>query len=289
MNTDLVHLLQYMPGIVRTRYSVVQQAIELSDWQATLTMHNPQTVMEAGRWVRVGRGVYKGDVGLVVACGDGTIEALLVPRLQRPMSISSSKRKRSTIPPTPTLFDPSTCKTLYKLDPIKQSDGVYTAGGFTFEYGLIRKRYNLPAVVLNVNDIPTNFFTLFLDSKHPTVLSCPFPRPEEWTFEEGESVVVRSTKKSGTVHAIKRDWLEVELASGEGVVAIPWCNVHKSVALSDFVRITAGPLCGTTGWVDCVNGDTIHILEKCVEGSISDSDANKAMKVTSLAITMIIY
>lgn len=293
MNTALVRLLSWTPGIIRTRRGVSRQPIDFLDWTKVLTIEQPQNIVKAGGWVRARRGMYKGDVGLVVGFGDGVAEVLLVPRLKGPTMDSSSKRRpptnsskrrRSTTRPTPELFDPAAFKRLHNRDPKRQEDGGYTAGGFTFEHGLIRKRYDLHSILSDVVDISSRFLNLFLLSNHPTILTSAFPRPQEWSFEEREWVTIQPSNKLGSVNFVFLEYLEVELASNEGAVPVPWRNVRKFITVGDFVSITAGPLCGKTGWVHRINKDIVHVLEKCIEGEVSGPDAGKAIKVSTSRI-----
>ena len=84
-----------------------------------LTMSDPQTSIAVGKWVRVCKGTYKGDVGYVSAVeGWGGASLLLVPCLAPPClpGTSSSKRKCSNPLPVPELFDPLTARRKYGWD-----------------------------------------------------------------------------------------------------------------------------------------------------------------------------
>ncbi|KAF8799587.1 hypothetical protein BYT27DRAFT_7120230, partial [Phlegmacium glaucopus] len=181
MNNGLTDLLKSTPGVIHTRNGLVQQTIDMSDWTKMLMMHDPTTVVGMGRWVRVSKGVFKGDIGLVVGCENWGAEVLLVPRLKAPTTDHSLKRKRSTIRPQPTLFDPIAFKYSHDIELKTRGNGVYTVGGSTFEHGLIRKKYDLHSLSSDVLDIPSHLFSLFQSSEHPTILVSAFPRPQEWS------------------------------------------------------------------------------------------------------------
>ncbi|KAF8809405.1 hypothetical protein BYT27DRAFT_7232217 [Phlegmacium glaucopus] len=252
MNNGLTHLLKLTPGIIHTRNGPVWQTIDMSDWTKMLMMHDPTTVVSVGRWVRVGKGVFKGDIGLVVRCEDWGSRGFTGPSPQ-----SANNRPFAEM------------KCLHNVDPKRQGNGVYTAGGLTFEHGLIQKKYDLHSLASNVPDIPSHLFSLFQCSRHPAILASAFPHPQEWSFEEGEAVIIHPSGKKGTIIAINTECLEVDLSTGEGAVAVPWYYIRKVIAISDFVHIMAGPLHGTTGWVDGLDEDTVHLVEKHIEGNIS--------------------
>jgi len=74
------HELGYQPpGIVCHQTGIIQEKIDFQDWMKMLTMHNPETNVDAGRWVQVCKGTYKGDVGYVLASEPWGVHLLLVP------------------------------------------------------------------------------------------------------------------------------------------------------------------------------------------------------------------
>ncbi|KAF8816251.1 hypothetical protein BYT27DRAFT_7077656 [Phlegmacium glaucopus] len=97
MNPDLVrHLAERTPGIVVTRLGIEHQIIPYPDSIKMLSMHTSDGIVEEGKWVRVRKGRYKGDVSLVVAVEFWGAEVLLVPRLKSRLTHStpnSLKRK----------------------------------------------------------------------------------------------------------------------------------------------------------------------------------------------------
>src|SRR5271163_2138036 len=116
MNNILLELLRMMPGVISSRQGVQQNLVEFSDWLKMLTMHDPQTVFQAGNWVRVGKGKYKGDVGFISRL-ESFVEVLLVPHLNPPTTIDTSKRKQTAVRSKPELFDPDTIKEVYDINP----------------------------------------------------------------------------------------------------------------------------------------------------------------------------
>jgi len=76
-----------------TRQDLVCGEINPSDFTRLLTMREPTCNLKEGEWAQVRKGLYKGDVGLVVAVENWGMEVLLPPRLNPPISSSGLKRK----------------------------------------------------------------------------------------------------------------------------------------------------------------------------------------------------
>ena len=65
LDAEMISFLNSTPGIIRKQSGVVRQNIDPSDWVKLLTMQDPTSVVEAGQWIRVLKGAYKGDLGFV--------------------------------------------------------------------------------------------------------------------------------------------------------------------------------------------------------------------------------
>ena len=92
MNPDLLrHLAERTPGIKVTQLGIERQLIPYPDSIKMLKMRTIDNVVEEGKWVRVRKGGYKGDVGLVVAVKFWGAEVLLVPRLKSRHSSTSTR------------------------------------------------------------------------------------------------------------------------------------------------------------------------------------------------------
>ena len=300
MDAALVRLLERTPGIIRTRAGLIRQAIDPIECRGLLTMKNSNTNLKEGKWARVRRGLYKGDVGLVVAVKTWGVELLLLPRLCPPIAVSTLKRKRSSIPPTPVLFDPVEFSRTYNIDPKEQRPNCYTAGGFSFEYGLLRKGYDLHSLSATMLEMPSEHIFLYDGSEHPALASIIFPRSREWTFEEGERVVALSCPLNilrlnptvvgrGTVSALRENHVEIDLDLGEGIKPFLWGRVRKDIKIGNFVTVTTGKDVGKTGWVHRVNHDTVEILDKVVRGSVTGPDTSQVMNVRASTESHALY
>jgi len=151
-----------MPGIICHQTGIIWEQIDFQDWTKMLTMHDPETNVDAGRWVWVCKGTYKEDVGYVLALELWGVHLLLVPHLLLPNLASSSlKRKCSATVPEPTLFDPNTIEYIYGTPAVKQDDGTYQLKGNIFKDGLLIKEFDLYSSLLASVFIPTSIFYLF--------------------------------------------------------------------------------------------------------------------------------
>jgi len=91
-----------------------------------LTMNDIKTDVDVGRWVQVCKGMYKGDIGYVIASESWGVHLLLVPCLP-PLNLtrSSLKRKQSAVALEPALLNTNTIEHVYGTPAIKQDDGTY--------------------------------------------------------------------------------------------------------------------------------------------------------------------
>jgi hypothetical protein len=272
LDVDTISLLNSTPGIIRTQFGIVRQSIDSSDWVKLLTMQDSITVVKAGQWIRVRTGVYKGDLGFVKCVEAWGAQVLVVPRLKTstPETATSLKRKRTAIRPGPGLFDPATFSSVFGRQPKLQRDGTYFSRGLVFDHGLLQLSLDLHSISLNSTGIPSRILGLFNLSSHPALTGTKFPCPEEWVFEEGERVIVSSSKEA-TIAAVKSSHLEVDLASNEGIEIVSWYDVRKAFSAWDFVCVMSGPSRGAMGWVESILDDTAHLLEYNEKGNISTS------------------
>ena len=260
MNDRLQYLLRRTPGVILRDSGIIIDRIGITDRKSLLAMHSGE-IPKVGKWVEIRKGVYKGDVGYVSSIENWGVEVLLVPHLpplQSSHVIHSNKRKHTSPPPSPALFDPIAIKQMYKIDPTLTHTDYYTFKGNHFEHGLIRKSYNFSSIS-TIHHIPLTLFILFRDSEHPKLIASDsgFPKPLEWEFAEGEEVYVlqRAAEtwpswKWGVITALELDYAKVDLSDNKGIVNVPWIDLVKDIQEGDYVEITGGPYRGRTGWLD---------------------------------------
>lgn len=262
MNEHMNRLLKLTPGIVSRRTGIIREQIDFQDWTKMLTMNDIETDVDVGRWVRVRKGTYKGDIGYVIASESWGVRLLLVPRLSPPNLASSSlKRKRSAIAPEPALFNANIIESVYGTPAVKLDDGTYRFRGNIFSDGLVVKKLDFHSISLTSIFMPTSSFFLFQQSRHPTILAARFPRPLEWIFDEGERVLISSSNKLGVIKSVAAETAEIDLVGGEGIISVPWNELRKHIVVGDFVEVLSGPLRESTGWVEGVEGETVHVIQ----------------------------
>ncbi len=269
MNVHLVHLLKRIPSILRTKQGILRSMVNQEEQVGLLRMVNVDTnTAEAGNWVQVKRGLYKGDIGLVAATHTWGIDLLLVPRLAFHPSANKHKRKASAISIDPALFDPVAYELALSTKIPCLQDGSYTLGRLRFVSGLVVKTFDYHSISSVVRDIPWGHFTMFILSKHPDVNVASMPRPSEWTFAEEERVIVRPSCKSGVLKSIGARHAEVEIDE-EGIFCFPWMDIRKAFNIGDFVCATDGDPRGSKGWVVELKDD---IAVVCCVDEIMDSN-----------------
>jgi len=244
---------------------------------------------EVGNWVQVQNGIYKGNVGYVKSTKNLEVFLLVVPRLPPP------SRPTCVLQESPfhsRLFDPIDIKQVYGIEPTRITENIYSFDGCMFEHGLLLKAYSLRSISKPVDCMPIALFCLFLESRHPKLVASEstFPRPLEWQFDEGEEVLIHSSKKRGIVTALWPDSVEV-LATGEGDVRVPWLDIRKVVSEGDFVEVTGGVYRGQKGWVNIMaTGGVyqghlgwIHTMNDVV-GIVKDPDGQKLSTPDSVKV-----
>ncbi|KIK53125.1 hypothetical protein GYMLUDRAFT_250698 [Collybiopsis luxurians FD-317 M1] len=170
-------------------------------------------VFVAGQWVQISRGLYRGDIGLVVDSyheEDLTkgVKVMVVPRLgltneDAPSQPSLSKRKLTTRP-LPQLFYPSkcTCQSLVHHD----EKHIYTYKSWNFENSLQVKFYN-PQTLFSAHEIPPFLYRMFMElndmagCKDGAFEASSMPWPSFWLFVPGDCVIIHSEDRTkfGTV------------------------------------------------------------------------------------------
>jgi len=273
-DAGMISLLKLTPGIIWKQPGIVHQIVDPLDWVRLLTMQDPMTVVNVGQWIQVRKGPYKGDLGFVTDVEAWGARVLVIPRLKTatPQAATLLKRKRTVIRPEPRLFEPDVFKSVYQREPKLQDNGTYTSRGLVFDHGLLQRTFDLHSISPAPVAIPAHISWLFDRSSHPALTFFNIPRPDEWTFEEGERVVVNSSNKEATIAAVKDTHLEVDLDTGEGIVIVSWHNVSKVFAIGDFVAVMSGPSQGTMGWVQGIEEKITYLLEYNEKGNISSDN-----------------
>jgi len=173
------HLLSLILGVISPNHRPIKFFIDIPDRVGIITLPKLVKVhFEVGHWVRVLRGLYKDDIGLVASIETWGVSLLLVPRLppawdDHDLTTTNRKRKRcqQTFCPPPALFDAFQFVTSwggsFVMPPHEEPR--YTIGSRLFEFGLIRGAFDYHTISLDVIFLPTSLASAFHKSGHPTM------------------------------------------------------------------------------------------------------------------------
>lgn len=248
MNQDIQGLLRRSPGVIHSHNEIVRMPIEISDRVKLFNVKTPCSSFSQGEWIRITRGAYKGDIGLIHSIHNWGADVLLVPRIPYCSPDRKGKRKASSIPITPKLFDVTEFESTSPLPATHHHDGSYTIGRLRIIDGLALKSVNYLSMSSNTFGVPGHILSQFILSGHPSIDITVMPMPLEWQFLSGERVRVIKSSKMGAIHATTERQVEVEI-DGEGIFVFGWQEVQKNIQTGDYVTAATGTEKGYEGWV----------------------------------------
>ncbi|KAF8176499.1 hypothetical protein BJ912DRAFT_930712 [Pholiota molesta] len=267
MNKHLTELLQKTAGIHRTRQGLVYQLIPLNERPRLLCPPKDNRSIIANQWVRIRKGLYKGDIGLVSdvqPCGRKAKPTDDVGNTADGKDMGNQKRKRDvlSVRNPPKLFIPE--------EPIPNTrvrynaqDRHYFVGRLKFSNGLLFKWFDFSALDVDVFEMPWSLSKLFAealrDIEHIDLKERP--RPQEWIFFEGEKVIVGPSKKLGIILKAERRYVQVEY-NNKAMDVVSWYNLRKEINVGDFVKVLNGSRHGYEGWVIALEGDEARVCDK---------------------------
>lgn len=266
MNLALTRLLQITPGIVHTRKGLFYKLIASNEQPNLLTMKEIRVDVGIGKWIRASKGLYKGDIGLVVGTHSWGCTILLVPRIPSPSTANVHKRKATLIKPPPRLFNP---------DDYPESGGhnsSSTLGRLSFECGLVVKEFDYHSISAGVQDMALATYSCFISCGHPAVVVSSLPRPQEWRFEQDEPVIICSSKEHALFKTALTDSAEVEIQGG--IQRVPWNDIIKNLAVGSFVKIENGAFNGKSGWVVGITDQVATIVDSVEHGDAVSNGHN---------------
>jgi transcription antitermination factor NusG len=267
MNDHLRHLVKQAPGVIRNQSGFISERVDSGEGLTLLEMQHASPP-EVGKWVRVRRGIYKGDVGFVTSSTESGVQLLLIPRLSQPQASRGSLSHSCS---APTLFDCEAIKQLYNIEPVRIQESIYSFRGDRFEHGLVIKSYASDTISTTVSCMQLELIWRFLESCHPTVMAyrSSFLRPLEWHFSEGDEVhILDKPGKSGVISTLRSD--SVELSTEEGIVCVPWFSIRKVIRQGDFVEVTGGLYQGWSGWVAELKEEQRWLGDTLISGQVAN-------------------
>lgn len=309
---------QVLPGLAATQeiMGLYAKRLPLEEWTSYLDRRDPEGFEAArepitvGTWVQIRSGQYQGDIGYVMIVDAPTEQPIVVRLVPRYSRVPTAERKRGathrSVREEPSVagglgttnYLPAllTTQAVANLGgPVAQKHSELFSGMYNklvFDHGLILLNYHQRSLTTTDIAIPTAIAALFLESDTSNTFKYHdhLPRCSEWSFQEGENVLVKATGETATVSAVRHDMLEVDVSTlgMENRRLVRWSDVLKFVKLGDYVEVLNGQSQGATGWVVNVHPDNEHVeileptdidvlailLEKSVDKEVEMSTAD---------------
>jgi ribosomal protein L24 len=223
--------------------------------------------MRLHSWVRVRRGLYRNDIGYVLACNQTSSDLLLVPR-QRPYDdidehdvpeVKAQKRRERK------LFDPTVAKNAaHSVLPFNTRAGIFRCNDVFYHRGLMRRTF--PNDAFEVIGLPhPDDIALHAEAQvdpdliHRTYLSFSY---QFW--KEGDLVRIRVGSFEGeraTIVAVTLDEGSAKVSLGDSsVYDVPLADLCRLFRGGDTVKVLAGVHRGYLGTVIAVAEDTVTLL-----------------------------
>ncbi len=262
MSSALKMWLVDIPGVARSNQQVQLHAVAPETSRCALRSASSSLSMVNGAWVKVRRGQFKGQVGIVAKVYPWGCKVLLVPTLDtNTQKQSNDKRRRLQSPDFgPKLFNHM------GLHASIVGESRYRFRGLVYEHDLLARCFSFSQLVI-AREIENQIVTLFGQSRHPQARRHVrgHPRVSEWCFQVGEKVTQVGMSRSGSIHTVGEEGLDVQFA--EGLFLIGWADVRKEFKVGQYVQITEGaPADRWCGWIHGLEGDLLQLIS----GSNSD-------------------
>ncbi|KAL0568566.1 hypothetical protein V5O48_013418 [Marasmius crinis-equi] len=233
---------------------------EWSQWAAGKRQRAPdedirRREIAPGEWVKVSRGLYKGDIGIVwkpdsTSSGETGYFLLLIPRLS---ARNSNKGRREW--PAPCRFKPEA----FGSEPKKgEEPQTFRFRDKTFSHGLLVKFFEERSVE-TVYFAPSEVHNEFSKSKHPFVCLFPFPLPEFYAFEVGDKV--EAAGQVGKVKEVLADMCLVDYGDA-GMHTGPSRLLQKHIIPGDPIRVVVGEHEGQEGLVAERHGSLLYVSQR---------------------------
>lgn len=270
MNEHSRELLLKMPGLLATKHGIQIKKVEPKDYTKLLTMRTARAI-ERYSWVRISKGLYRGDEGIVCAAEDWGVSVLLVPRFED--ATETHKRKSMANRPVPRLLNDDPGMVADTSATTTTSLRRQTSGGSKFENGLVLKRFDFLSVSNNALDTSVHLFKEFTRSKHSILAKVPLLRPREWYIETNDLIVDKIDGQEGIIESVSSTYVEAYVEN-EGTRQVPWVRVQKIVNVGEEVTVMAGRHTRTSGFVTSVGSDIATLVFKQQNSGTSSSVDN---------------
>ncbi|PPQ85093.1 hypothetical protein CVT24_012087, partial [Panaeolus cyanescens] len=209
------------------------------------------------QWVRVVRGIYKGDPAIAIAMGGELVDVVVIPRINQ-----TRKRKAPGVRISPALFNAVEFQQTYPSKIVRShGEQLYSAGACEFEFGLHRLSVAWEAVDPTQICLPTHILDLFQRSGHPAVKrALHIPKPLEWCMSVGDKVFIPHKNQMGLISSVEITQVYVDVGEA-GIIPTRWNALRKAISVGNFVEIGAGPCKEALGWVVSQVGPSCVVLQ----------------------------
>ncbi|KAL0061842.1 hypothetical protein AAF712_011284 [Marasmius tenuissimus] len=235
----------------------------------------PRRELAPGEWVKVRKGLYRNDVGMVwrpdtTKLGSHGYFVLLVPRLSRPKELEpDDPDAKAPDPDEPTPKTPRSERSPPQLFCSKDFEGVERESDYTFcfqrqtfSHGLLVKFFSELSVT-PTQTVSSDFCELFLNSKHPFVKRFPFPLPEFFVFLVGDKVLPSGASRTGVITELSGESCVVGFGDmKEEQHPHSLANVQKVVVPGDAIQVLAGEHSGKEGLVIERHGSILYVIAR---------------------------
>ncbi|KAK0225988.1 hypothetical protein IW262DRAFT_1457233 [Armillaria fumosa] len=269
-NETIKSFLLMTPGVRKMGYAppwrLRVEAIKIAEWKTVLQEDDHiEDVFQVGSWVRVKRGTYRGNVGVVHEATLEQIVILLIPRLSLEPPIKQlrgKRRHRQERPAVSHLFDP-----LRFRDGADATNQELPSGqiitifrGHKLLKGFLLKKMSSHGIEEAAN-IDVSAAGIFLTSNLPEVQTWTrdMPPPNGWIFDTDERVMIRSLGSSGSVIESAQGRVKVWDASTSTTIETTYWDLRKEFSPGDFVVATVDAFKGRQGWVIEVHESKLDI------------------------------
>ncbi|KAK0499231.1 hypothetical protein EDD18DRAFT_1350656 [Armillaria luteobubalina] len=261
MLTMLKEWLKDIPGVCIHNQQPLLHSVSPQDGIGTPLVTKSYQPIVIGSWVRIRRGSFKGDTGVVTKVYPWGCKLLLVPRLDPSARNEKNRKQRRLDKLGPKLFDRGAIELdgTEKVKVLKQTEERYLWHGLVYKHDLLVCRFNFSQVEL-ARDIPDILAGLFCQSCHPLVRRYRkhLPRISEWCLVVGDPVMDTSNGQIGLISSVGDERLEVECE--EGLFPLAWAHCQKTFEVGQYMEITEGLVDRWAGWIDAIEDGLVHVV-----------------------------
>eukprot|EP01080_Neovahlkampfia_damariscottae_P012186 gene12186-5773_t len=276
------HVKDAINGI-KTIFEGGIKLVPTKEMSEILTIQDKGIEIKKGDWVKIKRGVYKGDVGQVFEVDETRAEATikLIPRLEH-----GEKRERRKGLFRAEDFERNGKTLVSKQNDFSIYDGKRFKDGFLYKvqkFNTLETKNVAPSLdELNVFQAGT--------TSQDTITTQNFGQKKKVSFSKGDEVVViegDAKHLRGTVYEISKDKQTVTIIPRhdelKDPLKFPHYQLQKHFELGDFCKVVSGKHEGSTGHIVNVDRDTVVLYSDVLvkELEVFTRDIRKTTELSS--------